>query len=69
VVVAAGLLLALVSAPGLLLALVSAPGGRPGLLLDGGGVLEQRPPEQVLGGPAEARTRQFLRKIIEVGRP
>jgi polar amino acid transport system ATP-binding protein len=32
-------------------------------------VLEQRPPEQVLGGPAEARTRQFLRKIIEVGRP
>ena len=33
-----------------------------------GVILEQGPPEQVLGDPAEARTRQFLRRIIEAGR-
>jgi polar amino acid transport system ATP-binding protein len=36
--------------------------------LDGGRVLEQGPPEQVLGDPVEPRTRQFLRRIIEAGR-
>ena len=36
--------------------------------LDGGRVLEQGPPEQVLGDPTEARTRQFLARIIEAGR-
>ncbi|MFG1609037.1 amino acid ABC transporter ATP-binding protein [Actinoplanes sp. NPDC049265] len=36
--------------------------------LDGGKVLEEGPPEQVLGDPAEARTRQFLSRIIEAGR-
>ncbi|BCY13634.1 amino acid ABC transporter ATP-binding protein [Actinoplanes sp. L3-i22] len=36
--------------------------------LDNGRVLEQGPPEQVLGDPTEARTRQFLSRIIEAGR-
>jgi polar amino acid transport system ATP-binding protein len=36
--------------------------------LDGGRVLEQGPPEQVLGDPAQPRTRQFLRRIIDAGR-
>ena len=36
--------------------------------LDGGRVIEQGPPEQVLGDPIEARTRQFLHRIIEAGR-
>jgi len=36
--------------------------------LDRGKVLEQGPPAQVLGDPAEARTRQFLARIIEAGR-
>ncbi|SHF80496.1 amino acid ABC transporter ATP-binding protein, PAAT family [Jatrophihabitans endophyticus] len=36
--------------------------------LDGGRVLEQGPPEQVLADPREPRTRQFLRRIIEAGR-
>ncbi|WP_308036589.1 amino acid ABC transporter ATP-binding protein [Actinoplanes sp. DH11] len=36
--------------------------------LDGGKVLEAGPPEQVLGDPVEARTRQFLARIIEAGR-
>jgi polar amino acid transport system ATP-binding protein len=36
--------------------------------LDGGKVLEVGPPEQVLGDPVEARTRQFLARIIEAGR-
>jgi len=36
--------------------------------LDQGRVLEQGPPEQVLGDPVEARTRQFLARIIEAGR-
>ncbi|WP_027347024.1 amino acid ABC transporter ATP-binding protein [Hamadaea tsunoensis] len=38
------------------------------VFLDGGRVLEQGPPEQVLGDPVEARTRQFLSRIIEAGR-
>jgi polar amino acid transport system ATP-binding protein len=36
--------------------------------LDGGTLIEQGPPEQVLGEPTEPRTRQFLRRIIEAGR-
>ncbi len=36
--------------------------------LDGGRVLERGPAEQVLGDPVEARTRQFLHRIIEAGR-
>ncbi|GID27075.1 amino acid ABC transporter ATP-binding protein [Paractinoplanes brasiliensis] len=36
--------------------------------LDKGRVLEQGPPDQVLGDPVEARTRQFLARIIEAGR-
>ncbi len=36
--------------------------------LDGGRVIEQGPPEQVFGEPAQPRTRQFLRRIIEAGR-
>ena len=36
--------------------------------LDRGRVLEQGPPEQVLGDPVEPRTRQFLARIIEAGR-
>ncbi|GAA3453914.1 amino acid ABC transporter ATP-binding protein [Dactylosporangium matsuzakiense] len=36
--------------------------------LDGGTLVEQGPPEQVLGDPQEPRTRQFLARIIESGR-
>ncbi|MEU4240474.1 amino acid ABC transporter ATP-binding protein [Actinoplanes sp. NPDC026619] len=36
--------------------------------LDKGRVLEQGPPAQVLGDPIEARTRQFVARIIEAGR-
>jgi polar amino acid transport system ATP-binding protein len=36
--------------------------------LDGGVILEQGPPERVLGDPREARTRQFLQRIVEAGR-
>ena len=36
--------------------------------LDGGVVLEEGPPEQVLGDPVQPRTRQFLSRIIEAGR-
>ncbi len=36
--------------------------------LDGGRILEQGPPEQIFSAPAEARTRQFLNRIIEAGR-
>ncbi len=36
--------------------------------LDQGRVLEQGPPQQVLGEPIEPRTRQFLARIIEAGR-
>jgi polar amino acid transport system ATP-binding protein len=31
--------------------------------LDGGRILEQGPPEQVLDAPANERTRRFLRRI------
>ncbi|MEU0491062.1 amino acid ABC transporter ATP-binding protein [Nocardiopsis sp. NPDC006139] len=36
--------------------------------LEGGRVLEQGPPEQVLGDPREPRTRRFLQRIIDSGR-
>jgi polar amino acid transport system ATP-binding protein len=36
--------------------------------LDGGRLLEEGPPEQVLADPREPRTRQFLRRIIDAGR-
>jgi cystine transport system ATP-binding protein len=35
------------------------------LFLDGGVVLESGPPAQVLGAPSEARTRQFLQRILD----
>ncbi len=36
--------------------------------LDRGRVLELGPPAQVLGEPTQARTQQFLRRVIEAGR-
>src|SRR5262245_29803335 len=36
--------------------------------LERGRILEQGPPEQVFGAPREARTQQFLQRIIEAGR-
>ncbi|CCH35479.1 amino acid ABC transporter ATP-binding protein [Actinosynnema sp. NPDC047251] len=36
--------------------------------LDGGRLVEQGPPEQVLGSPKHDRTRQFLKRIIDAGR-
>jgi len=36
--------------------------------LDGGVILEQGPPEQIFSAPQEARTRQFLQRIVEAGR-
>ena len=36
--------------------------------LDKGRILEQGPPAQIFSEPREARTRQFLNRIIEAGR-
>jgi polar amino acid transport system ATP-binding protein len=36
--------------------------------LDQGRILEQGPPQQIFANPLEARTRQFLNRIIEAGR-
>jgi polar amino acid transport system ATP-binding protein len=36
--------------------------------LDGGSIIEQGPPGRILSEPQEARTRQFLQRIIEAGR-
>jgi polar amino acid transport system ATP-binding protein len=36
--------------------------------LDEGRILEQGPPQQIFSAPREARTRQFLNRIIEAGR-
>ena len=36
--------------------------------LDGGRVLEQGSPDELFGAPREARTRQFLARIVEAGR-
>ncbi|AIO35236.1 ABC transporter family protein [Burkholderia cenocepacia] len=38
------------------------------VFLEQGRVLEQGPPEQIFGDPKEARTREFLKKIVEAGR-
>jgi len=38
------------------------------VFLDGGRILEQGPPRQIFSEPREARTRQFLTRIIEAGR-
>ncbi|WP_369037642.1 MULTISPECIES: amino acid ABC transporter ATP-binding protein [Streptomyces] len=36
------------------------------VFMDGGVVLEQGPPDQVFGNPAEARTQQFLHRVLDV---
>jgi polar amino acid transport system ATP-binding protein len=36
--------------------------------LHDGRILEQGPPEQVLGNPREERTRQFLQRVVDVRR-
>jgi polar amino acid transport system ATP-binding protein len=36
--------------------------------LDAGRIVEEGPPDQLFGDPHEARTRQFLQRIIEAGR-
>ncbi len=36
--------------------------------LDGGRILEQGPPEQLLAAPTEPRTQQFLQRVIAAGR-
>jgi polar amino acid transport system ATP-binding protein len=36
--------------------------------LDAGAILEQGPPDQVLGEPAQPRTRQFLQRVTDAGR-
>ncbi|MFI6929542.1 amino acid ABC transporter ATP-binding protein [Streptomyces sp. NPDC050287] len=35
------------------------------VFMDGGVVLEQGPPEQVFGSPSEARTQQFLHRVLD----
>ncbi len=36
--------------------------------LDGGTILEQGPPDRIFGAPREARTQQFLQRIVAAGR-
>jgi polar amino acid transport system ATP-binding protein len=36
--------------------------------LDGGRILEQGPPSELLATPREPRTRQFLQRVIAAGR-
>jgi polar amino acid transport system ATP-binding protein len=36
--------------------------------LDGGVICEQGPPEQIFSNPQQARTREFLARVIEAGR-
>jgi polar amino acid transport system ATP-binding protein len=36
--------------------------------LDAGCILEEGPPQQIFGDPHEARTRQFLSRVLEGGR-
>ena len=38
------------------------------IALDEGVILEQGPPERIFREPQEARTQQFLQRIIEAGR-
>ena len=35
------------------------------LFMEGGGIVEEGPPEQVLGDPREARTRAFIGGIFK----
>jgi polar amino acid transport system ATP-binding protein len=34
------------------------------VFMDGGVIVEQGPPEQVLGAPAHERTRRFLQRVL-----
>jgi len=36
--------------------------------LDGGRIVEEGPPAEIFREPREARTRQFLQRIIDAGR-
>ncbi len=36
--------------------------------LDAGQILEEGPPKDIFGNPREARTRQFLDRVIQAGR-
>jgi polar amino acid transport system ATP-binding protein len=36
--------------------------------LDGGAILEEGPPDRIFSAPTEARTRQFLQRIVAAGR-
>jgi polar amino acid transport system ATP-binding protein len=36
--------------------------------LDGGRIVEQGPPGQILSSPRHPRTRQFLQRIVDAGR-
>jgi polar amino acid transport system ATP-binding protein len=36
--------------------------------LDAGRILEEGPPEQIFGNPREARTREFLARVLDAGR-
>jgi len=36
--------------------------------LDGGRIVEEGPPQSMFSEPREARTRQFLERIIDAGR-
>ena len=36
--------------------------------LDGGKIIEEGPPAQIFGAPREARTREFLARVLEAGR-
>ena len=36
--------------------------------LDDGVILEEGPPAQIFSSPREARTREFLQRVIEAGR-
>lgn len=38
------------------------------VFLEQGRVLEKGPPSQLFGDPVEARTREFLKKIVDAGR-
>jgi polar amino acid transport system ATP-binding protein len=38
------------------------------VFLDDGRILEQGPPSEILTAPKEARTQQFLQRVIQAGR-
>ena len=37
--------------------------------MDGGAIVEQGPPAQVIGAPAHERTREFLRRVLDPTHP